>query len=195
MGTRLHDEALRRVRGVRGVDRVQLGSTFPRLLCGVPVEMKEVMGWFERKGWDVRNGQLICDWVSDLGDRSKPQAGSGADVTFGRCEAADVDRVLVFVGSEAARGAALGFFDQYASLASSPDIRDIVVGMNGGDVVACALVYVPGSGAPVLGDLPWARTLGERVGGVTCVCVASELPLSWNFLDCDECVGLEDANF
>lgn len=176
VGTRLHDEAVRRVGGVRGVERVKLGSVFPRLLGGVPVEMEGAAGWFERRGWDVRNGELISDWVLELADRGEPSAGSCADVTFRGCEPADVDAVLALVGREAARGAALGFFDQYAPLAGTPDIRDIVIGTKGGDVVACALVYSPESGAPVLGDLPWAGRLGEGVGGVTCVCVAGELP-------------------
>lgn len=183
VGTRLHDEAMRRVRGVRGVERVQLGSVFPRLLCGVPVEMEGAAGWFERRGWDVRGGRLISDWVLELTDRGEPRAGGIPDVMFRGCEPVDVDAVLTLVGREAARGAALGFFDQYAPLADTPDIRDIIVGTKGGDVVACALVYSPESGAPVLGDLPWAGRLGEAVGGVTCVCVAGEFPL-WTVLDC-----------
>lgn len=183
MGTRLHDEALRRARGVRGVDKVQLGSMFPRLLCGIPVEIEGVMGWFEKRGWDVRGGQLISDWVLELADRGSPRENSvPTGITFRSCGAADVDAVLAVVGREAARGAAPGFFDQYAPLANSPNVGDIIVGTKGGAVVACALVYSPGTGAPVWGDLPWAGRLGDRVGGVTCVCVAgrfSFLGLGW----------------
>ena len=176
IGGRLHDEALRKLKGVRGVGAVQLGSVFPRLLRGVPAEVdEEALAWFERRGWDVRGAEAVNDWVFDLSGFSPGPARTG--IEFRSCGFTELDVVLELVEREAARGAALGCFDQYARLAGSPEVGDVVVGMAGRRVVACALVYTPGSGAPVAEDLPWARRVGERVGGVTCVCVASEFLL------------------
>lgn len=173
IGTRLHDEALRRLKGVRGVNSLQLGSTFPRLLRGVPIDIKgEELAWFERRGWDVRGGELVTDFLLDFDNFSPGPAR--VDMTFRSCGPAEFDAALALVEREAARGRALGCFDQYAQLAGSPNISDVVVGVVGRSVVACALVYAPGTGAPVAEDIPWAGKIGEGIGGVTCVCVAGE---------------------
>lgn len=173
IGTALHSQAVQKLRSVRGVGEVQLGSVFPRLLRGVLTEMRgEEVAWFERRGWDVRGGEVVGDWVVEL-DGFTPGLAR-ADIIFKSCGPAEFDAVLALVEREATAGRAPGYFDQYARLKGTFEAQDVIVGVNGASIVACALVYVPRSGAPVAEDLPWAGKVGEGTGGVTCVCVAGE---------------------
>ncbi|SPN99002.1 related to beta-N-acetylglucosaminidase [Cephalotrichum gorgonifer] len=183
VGLCLHNEALRRLKRVRGVARIQLGSTFPRLLYGIPAELgTSATGWLARRGWDVlgRGARHVSDWVLEFADftHRRPDdvsSAAGGRLAFRACAPADLDLVLDLVDRECVRRDTMGWFDQYARLAGSLSVEeDILVGLEDGRVVACALVYLPGSGSPVGEDLPWAGQLGAGVGGVTCVCIAGE---------------------
>lgn len=66
--------------------------------------------------------------------------------------------------------------DHYAQLEETLSFSDVIVGVLGRSVVACALVYAPRTGALVAEDIPWAAKMGEGIGGVTCVCVAGGFP-------------------
>lgn len=184
IGTRLHDEALRKLKGVRGVDALQLGSMFPRLLRGVPTDMGgEELAWFERRGWDVRGGELISDFVLDFNGFSPGPAR--IEISFRSCGPAEFNAAMALVEREAARGRALGCLDQYTQLEGTPNISDVIVGVLGRSVVACALIYAPRTGARVAEDILWAAKMGEGIGGVTCVCVAGGSP-------CLLSLGVED---
>ncbi len=72
VGRSLHEHAIRQLTKTRGVDRLQLGSTFPRLLYGLPIELP-AEEWFRRRGWRTNlqqhgSGMEACDWLLRFDD-------------------------------------------------------------------------------------------------------------------------------
>jgi GNAT superfamily N-acetyltransferase len=177
IGLSLHDHALRQLTKTRGVCRLQLGSTFPRLLYGLPADTPWE-DWFRRRGWTIEpppaapgRGLEACDWF--LRFRDWPAIGlTPSGLSFRPCEFAEFDMVLEFVEHESKRKDNVGWYDQYAKLANTMNIRDIIVGVEGDNIVAAALTYSGNTGSPVAEDLPWASTIAVDVGGVTCICIS-----------------------
>ncbi|KAL8285004.1 hypothetical protein RB597_002196 [Gaeumannomyces tritici] len=188
IGLSLHDHALRKLHCIRGVFRLQLGTTFPRLLFGLPLASPSE-GWFRRRGWELSlphvpgRGQEVCDWLlrfADYPERFNVPSSSALSSTgpakalaFRPCEPHEFEQVLELVDAESARNDNMGWYDQYRPLMDNPFcMRDIMVGVTGGVVSACAITYVPRSDSDVVKDLPWAGTIGDDIGGVTCICVS-----------------------
>lgn len=175
IGRALHDEALYQLKRVRGVRRLQLGSTFPRLLYGIP-QGSAAIRWFQRQGWrmDFKTdglGREVCDWVLDIQDwPSGSFAAAMSGFSFQVCDTNKLDSVREFVRQESFRNDTMGLCDQY----TASECFDVVVGLWESTVVAVALTYLPRSGTQVELDLPWARSIGPDVGGATCICIASE---------------------
>ncbi|WQF79541.1 Putative GNAT domain, acyl-CoA N-acyltransferase [Colletotrichum destructivum] len=199
VGLSLHDHALRQLQRTRGVNRLQLGSTFPRLFYGVPSDFFSIE-WFSRRGWQmngVHSGQGIgaSDWLLKFDDMLAKNYSS-AGLTFRRCGMAEYYQVLDIVSRDAARKDNFGWYDQYFILDGTPHIEDILLGLEGDTIVAIALTYTPKSGSPVSGDLPWAKSIGADVGGVTCICIIDDHPEMVNSRDSvmtrllDTCVKL-----
>lgn len=181
IGSILHTEALRSFKRTRGVGRLQLGSTFPRLLYGVPIGHSSE-SWFQRKGWQMDGtglgtGKEACDWV--LAFDEWPTAGfpTIGGVTFRACRFADFDRVLEVVERESERNGNMGWYDQYAKLADSTCMTDIMLGWRGNEIVATAITYVLNSDNPCAEDLPWPGSISEGTGGVTCICITGKSAL------------------
>lgn len=175
IGESLHEMALKQLQRTRGVERLQLGSTFPRLLPGVPSEATEVEDWFRRRGWQMDQGSPrrppdISDWVLDF-DGVAPKELSTAGLTFRPCPMSHFNQVLEIVDQDSIRKGNMGWYDQYAKLGNTMHLEDVILGLEGDTIVSVAIIYTPTSGSPILDDLPWARTLGDDVGGVTCVCI------------------------
>lgn len=178
IGSALHTHALRQLAEHR-VSRLQLGSTFPRLLYGIPFDLP-AEAWFRKRGWRIDSsdtpgcGQEACDWVLDFGDWRADGLSSGG-LTFRKCEMNEYDKVLEFVARESVRKDSVGWYDQYYQLAGSFDIHDILLGLEGSVIVATALSYIPRNGSRVSDDLPWARTISDDVAGVACICITGML--------------------
>ncbi|OLN86875.1 hypothetical protein CCHL11_04642 [Colletotrichum chlorophyti] len=174
IGLRLHDHALKQLQRTRGVNRLQLGSAFPRLLYGVPSGFFSI-DWFARRGWQMNGDQPgkgleAVDWVLKFEDMPK-KIFSSAGLTFRRCGMVEYHLVLDSVSRDATRKNNLGWYDQYRNLEGTPHVEDIILGLEGDTIVAIALTYIPNSGSPAGNDLPWASTIGGDVGGVTCICI------------------------
>ncbi|KAK7910791.1 beta-n-acetyltransferase [Apiospora marii] len=175
IGRALHDEALFQLKRVRGVRRLQLGSTFPRLLYGIP-QGSAAIRWFQRQGWrmDFKTdglGREVCDWVLDIRDwPSGSFAAAMSGFSFRVCDMNELDSVKEFVRRESFRNDTMGLCDQY----TASECFDVVVGLWESTVVAAALTYSPRSGSQAELDLPWARSIGPDVGGATCICIASK---------------------
>lgn len=179
IGKLLHNEALKGFKKTRGVSRLQLGSTFPRLLYGIPIDHPSEE-WFRRQGWrmdctDPGTGQEAVDWL--LSFDNWPAVGfPPIGVTFRPCTFADFDQVLQVVELESEKNGTMGWYDQYAKLADSFSMSDIMLGLRGDTIVATAITYVMRSDNPSAEDIPWAGSISEDTGGVTCIYITGKGP-------------------
>lgn len=95
-----------------------------------------------------------------------------ASTNFRSCTQEDMVQVLEIVETTSARQAKMGWYDQYLSLMNGPNVKDVVLGIENGAVVAIALTYTPSCGSQIASNLPWAGRIGNDVGGVTCICIS-----------------------
>ncbi|KAL7925368.1 hypothetical protein ACQKWADRAFT_283820 [Trichoderma austrokoningii] len=181
IGSALHDAAMSRLQRVRGVQRLHLGSTFPRLLCGVPAEMHYVDQWFERRGWpvSVRDGHdgqsgLVADWILrfiDLPSMTVYSVGLG----FRQCVDADAAQVLGVESRPPATSThSHGWYDMYAQTWRQGYTDDIIVACENDTIVATAIIYTPGGQSPAAIDIPWPAALSNSIGGATCICIKED---------------------
>ena len=181
VGLSLHSHAISQLRRTRGVHRLQLGSTFPRILYGPPLDMQLNEEWFRRRGWQLNKdvpgqGQTIHDLILDFKNwRYTKGQSSPAIPQFRLCAQEDMRKVLDMVERTSLRQAKMGWFDQYYSLMNSANVKDIVLGIEADDIFAVALTYTPSCGSSIASNLPWAGQIGNDVGGVTCICISGEL--------------------
>ncbi|KAI1117323.1 hypothetical protein F5Y14DRAFT_439427 [Nemania sp. NC0429] len=177
VGKSLYDHALRQLKRIRGVDRLRLGSTYPRLLSGIPAGFSSEE-WFQRRGWAMDRlgpgrGQYICDWLLKVEDWPHGVFSTiPAGPVFRQATMEDFQPVSDFVETETARKDYTGWYDQYMNVAHDGRLNDIILGLDRSQIIAAALIYTPHDGSPLALDLPWARTIGPDVGGVTCICIA-----------------------
>ena len=174
IGRTLHDHALGQVQRLRGVQRLQLGSTFPRLFYGPPTDLSS-MDWFRRRKWSLDGtqpgqGRIVCDWILNFEDWPR-QDLSPAGLEFRACGPSEFDRVLDIVSRDSARKDEMGWYDQYLCLKDTMNMSDVILGLEGDTIVATALTYVRNTGNYVSENLPWAQNIGEDVGGITCICI------------------------
>jgi GNAT superfamily N-acetyltransferase len=174
IGLSLHNYAIDHLKRTRGVGRLQLGSTFPRILYGPPFYMEFDQTWFSRRGWRLDReypgqGQPVYDMLLDFEDWNYPVPDRA--IIFRNCTQNDMARVLEIVESEIAREHKMGWFDQYSKLIGDVNVKDVVVAVEEGSVVAVALTYTPSCCSPISLDIPWPGQIGDDVGGVTCICI------------------------
>lgn len=174
IGLSLHNHAVDHLRRTKGVGRVQLGSTFPRILYGPPFYMDVNQTWFARRGWPMYRdypgqGRPVYDMLLEFADWAFPNPPT--DATFRRCTQKDMHQVLRIVDAEVAREHKIGWFDQYTRLIGDFNVKDVMLALDGELVVGVALTYTPSCCSPVSQDLPWAGRIGDDVGGVTCMCI------------------------
>ncbi|KAI1814777.1 hypothetical protein GGS20DRAFT_383494 [Poronia punctata] len=179
IGRSLHEHAMRQLKRIRGVDRLQLGSTYPRLLSGVPVGFA-AEDWFQRRGWSMDRagpgrGQHVCDWLLKMEDW--PNGGFSTmrgGLIFRRSTFEDFEPILDFVEKETEGKDHPGWYDQYMNVAHDGQFNDIILGLDGSRIVASALVYTPHQGSTLALNIPWTGRIGGDVGGVACICIADD---------------------
>ncbi|EGU73702.1 hypothetical protein FOXB_15788 [Fusarium oxysporum f. sp. conglutinans Fo5176] len=103
VGLFLHDEVVRKLKKIRGVGIIQLGSTFPRLLSGLPVNETE-LELFEKRRWSMKestagNGRRVLDWLLRFADHPVPDLTS-AGLTFRPCQLTDYLKVVEMANTE-----------------------------------------------------------------------------------------------
>ena len=190
IGLSLHNHAIDQLKKTRGVCRLQLGSTFPRILYGPPFYMEFDQTWFSRRGWRLDReysgqGQPVYDMLLDFVEWNQPIPVQ--NITFRNCANSDMGRVLQLVEAEIEREHKMGWFDQYSKLVGDPNVKDIVVGIEAGTITAVALTYTPSCCSPISLDLPWAGQIGDDVGGVTCICIPRKECFIFNLLPNYDC--------
>ena len=183
VGLSLHNHAISQLKRTRGVIRLQLGSTFPRILYGPSSEMQLNEEWFRRRGWQLNKpdvpgqGQIVRDMIVEFanwgyaGKTSKQES-----LSFRLCTQEDMVGVLEIVENTTAKQAKMGWYDQYLSLMNGPNVKDVVLGIEDNNVVAIGLTYTPSCGSQIASNLPWAGRIGNDVGGVTCICFPCKCP-------------------
>jgi ribosomal protein S18 acetylase RimI-like enzyme len=174
IGKALYDEVLSKLRKIRGVNRIQLGSTFPRLLYGLPNHHPDTK-WFQDLGWVLNQsapgmGRLMADWLLIFADGPATNLAS-AGLNFRSCSITDAAEVREMVGRECERKFGFGWFDQYERLLDNVHIDDIVVGFEGATLVAAAITHTPNGGNPTAADVPWPASIGSDIGGISCICI------------------------
>ncbi|KAK2936141.1 hypothetical protein FoTM2_004085 [Fusarium oxysporum f. sp. vasinfectum] len=179
VGRFLHDEVVSKLNKIRGVGIIQLGSTFPRLLYGLPVPETDTE-WFEKRGWNMKestpgNGRRVLDWLLRFADYPVPDLAS-AGLTFRPCQLTDYQKVVEMANKESQKRYGFGWYDQYAKTMDSCYMNDIVVGLEGENLVAAAITYFPDNGSPCGADIPWPASIGQSIGGVSCICIKDEDP-------------------
>lgn len=174
VGRALHDISLDSIRRIRGVDRVQLGSVYPRLIPGLLTDLPDAP-WFQNRGWTLTEpvagkGRILTDQLLRFEHLpTLPQASAG--LSFRQCEITEVQQVLDMVRRESLKKPLFGWYDQYARTADSAYMDSIIVGFEGSTLVAAAITYLPHTDSRVALDMPWPRTIGPDIGGVTCICI------------------------
>ncbi|CZR60001.1 related to beta-N-acetylglucosaminidase [Phialocephala subalpina] len=177
IGLSLHSHAITQLKRTRGIIRLQLGSTFPRILYGPPSELPLSDEWFRRRGWQMNKeipgqGQAVHDLILDFGDwQYRSALGSAIATKYRSCTQDDMAKVLDLVEKISAIDEKLGWFDQYWSLSNGPNVKDIVLAIEDHDIIGTALTYTPACGSQVSNNLPWPRRIGNDVGGVTCISI------------------------
>ncbi|RBQ98600.1 hypothetical protein FVER53590_07996 [Fusarium verticillioides] len=179
VGRFLHDEVVSKLNKIRGVGIIQLGSTFPRLLYGLPAPETDTE-WFEKRGWNMKestpgNGRRVLDWLLRFADHPVPDLAS-AGLTFRPCQLTDYQKVVEMANKESQKRYGFGWYDQYAKTIDSCYMNDIVVGLEGENLVAAAITYFPNNGSPCGADIPWPASIGQSIGGVSCICIKDEDP-------------------
>lgn len=179
IGLSLHNHAISQLKKTRGVVRVQLGSTFPRILYGPPSDMHFPDEWFCRRGWHLdRNtpgqGQAVYDLILSFSDWRYQKDARSVSPTFRSCTQAEMGNVLEIVQKTTFQEARMGWFDQYASLMNTPNVKDVVIGIEDDVIVAAALTYTPCCGSQIASNLPWAGRIADDMGGVCCICINRE---------------------
>ncbi|QSZ35812.1 hypothetical protein DSL72_006934 [Monilinia vaccinii-corymbosi] len=189
IGLSLHNHAVGQLRSTRGVIRLQLGSTFPRLLFGPLHSLSQNLTaddeWFRRRGWTLNKklqgqGQSVYDLILDFTKWNYWQIQQQEAFNYRQSVQGDMVEVLRLVEEASIKQGNMGWFDQYFALMNAPNVKDIVLCLEGDQIIATALTYTPSCGSSVSSNLPWAGRIGHDVGGVTCICVSpqkQELPI------------------
>ncbi|KPM35184.1 hypothetical protein AK830_g11376 [Neonectria ditissima] len=179
IGRTLHNDSFGKLSKIRGVGRIQVGSTFPRLLYGLPVPVSNAK-WFQNRGWKLDEpspgrGRPVSDWFLRFADSPIPTLAS-AGMTFRACQIGDAQQVIDMASRESERKLCFGWYDQYAKTVDSSHINDIIVGFEGENLAAAAITYIPNSMSPCATDIPWAVAIGQQIGGVSCICIKDDDP-------------------
>lgn len=182
IGGFLYDEAVSKLSKIRGVHYLQLGSTFPRLLYGIPADHPD-MGWVEGRGWNTGQttpgkGRLMADWVLRF-DEGPGLDLASAGLSFRPCEVKDAREVADMVAVESGKKFGFGWYDQYARILDNNYIGDVILGFEGATLVCAAITYTFAEGNPTAADLPWAGLIAGDLGGVTCICIKGWLDVPW----------------
>lgn len=173
IGLSLHSHSMAQLRRTRGIIRLQLGSAFPRLFYGPPANIPNE-SWFHRRGWRLNKhdvagkGHLVYDLILDISDWRFPMLLLQSRPVFRPCKQEEMPKVLQVVEATGK----MCWFDQYLSLMNSPNVEDIIIATESGNVIAVALTYTPTCGSQVSQNLPWASHIGNDVGGITCICIS-----------------------
>jgi beta-N-acetylhexosaminidase len=175
---------LRHLRNIPDISSLQLGSIFPRFFPGIPADLPaEDINWFSHRGWklDGRPTGMVYDLYMSLDPPPLPPPPPHPvlpGITVSPCRPEQFPSLITFIQQHF--GSFPGWVEKYSSLRDTDDIADAILARraeagegDSGAVVAAAVIYTPVGNSQISKDMPWARALGERVGGIGLVGVKS----------------------
>ncbi|KAI5849546.1 glycoside hydrolase superfamily [Morchella snyderi] len=176
IGRSLHDVALRHLSKQPGMTSLQLGSIFPRIFPGLPVDLPaEDLSWFSHRGWKLGD-KFIYDLMMKVDSWTVPEGIFGPlqekGVSFGCCNANQFDALLDF--EEKNFSTYTGWVEKYHSLKATDDIADAMIAYTSEGIVGAAFIFSPVGNNQMSRDVPWPKVIGERVGGLACLGVGPE---------------------
>jgi hypothetical protein len=83
-----------------------------------------------------------------------------------------IAKALELVEEELSHKKNMGWFDQYSRLINDVNIKDIILALDSGSIIAVVLTYTPSCGSPTTSNLPWADRIENDVGGIPAFAVA-----------------------
>ncbi|KAI9743886.1 MAG: hypothetical protein M1818_002620 [Claussenomyces sp. TS43310] len=173
IGLSLHNHAIQQLKRTHGLIRLRLGTTFPRILLGPPVDMAFNKIWFAHRGWltieqERENRRTTFDLLSDVSSIVELQhTPTQSSMKFRRCTQDDMSQVWNVIQGNIAGDDYMGWFDQYSRLVGDHHIKDVIVGFEDNDMVAAAITHTPLGGSPIASDMPWTSQIGLDVGGIS----------------------------
>ncbi|SZF04265.1 unnamed protein product [Blumeria hordei] len=177
IGFCLHEHVIKQLKKIPYVTQFQLGSNFPRIFRGLPCTMKKNQKWFQNRGWKLvtkQSGQSQnpIDLLLKFENWSIQNRCQTEDsLLFRRCTHFDMKQVLELVRKSDCTHKQTGCYSQYLTLENGPHVGDIILAIEGNNIIATAIKYTSKSGTQVALNLPWAAVIGDHVAGMTCVCL------------------------
>lgn len=181
IGRALHDESMARSQRRPDLAALNFGSIHPRLYRGIPADAPESspnMKWLSHRGWNVSGtspgtGNVITDWILRFQDQPCAELAT-AGLTFRPCllTSEQWETVSEMVDQYADKYGYQGYSEAYSRTMDSADIGDVILGFEGENLVASALVYEPKSESSfVAQELTWARHVGPNMAGMTYIVI------------------------
>lgn len=173
IGRRLHDVALKHLQNTPDITSIQLGSIFPRLFPGLPVDLPhEDIQWFSHRGWRIDDNFVYdmfmkIDNFSITDNLSAELAERG--ITINNCRPEQYDALMEFENRHFITYP--GWTEKYAGLKVTNDIADALIAYNQEEILGAVLIYSPVGNNLIARDIPWPRAIGDRVGGLGFVSV------------------------
>jgi len=170
IGRALHNIALEHLRA-EGMTTAQLASGgMVRLWPGIPEDLSECTGFFERMGWSV--SYRVCDLVRDVRDFKIPtdlaHRMSENGIELRPTAETEIQAVIDFE----ARHFPGGWQREFVYKTAKGEYGDMLAAWEEGKgVVASLMMYSPTSPIPSV-NLVWKEMLGKDVGGMGAVGVA-----------------------
>lgn len=156
---------------------MQLGSIFPRFFPGLPVDIPdEDIQWFARRGWKlddtfvydmfmhIENFKVTDNLSAELAERG---------ITINNCRPDQYEALMEFENRHFMTYP--GWTEKYAGLQATNDIADALIAYNQEEILGAVLIFSPVGNNPIARDIPWARAIGDRAGGLGFVSVKREL--------------------
>lgn len=177
IGRSLHRRAIRHLTKKRSIKKVQLGTCFPGVFLGVPVDEGTTKTWFANNGWDVQFPKRLTNLaINDLGTWVVPEGllqsiqrgGLSFDLIHG-VDNADAERVLKHVERHANPEAV----ELYCCALQEAKACGIVRAKRADNDALLGTVVICSPGSPLATFIPAIASGDGDVGGVLAPVVAS----------------------
>ena len=166
IGLSLHDHVVKYLLSIPRMQRIQLGSVYPRFFPGLPTTVsKRSRNFFSHRGWWV--DQPVYDMWRDIEHFEAPIHSLQEGYTLVQCTPELADSVIQFERENFSHYP--GWVELYQACAMS-NFSDIILCLNNdGIVMASVIAYSAAERGPFAQNIPWLGLFGARTGGIACL--------------------------